>query len=164
LDSQTYQNYQDVSIIVDEKNMLSKTNKIAASNKLLSEEFTLGPCTWGSPCGIAVFQGLYTTSNFSSATPLVIFNPNGAYACPSSSWGEGIAYDFKPLSDIATISQSTVPPSSYNLPLNKELQLNGYWSGNPPGAILNSFNPGAYTVVADDEWGNLVVVHFTVSQ
>ena len=164
LDSQTYQHYQDVSIIIDEKNTLSKTNNIAASDKLLSEEFTLGPCNEASPFGIAVFHGLYTTSNFSSATPLTIFDPNAAYACPSSSWGEGIAYDFKALSDIATISHSTVPPSSYDLKLNKELQLNGYWSGNSPGAVLNSFNPGVYTVVAGDEWGDLVVVHFTVSQ
>ena len=44
-----------------------------------------------------------------------------------------------------------------------ELQLNGYWDGNPMEAVQDNFNPGVYTVVAGDEWGALVLVHFTVT-
>ena len=31
-------------------------------------------------------------------------------------------------------------------------------------AVQDNFNPGVYTVVAGDEWGALVVAHFTISQ
>jgi hypothetical protein len=40
----------------------------------------------------------------------------------------------------------------------------GYWASNEVGAAFTNFGPGVYTVVAGDEWGALVVLHFTVSQ
>jgi hypothetical protein len=40
----------------------------------------------------------------------------------------------------------------------------GYWASNNVGATFTNFEPGVYTVIAGDEWGALVVVHFTVSQ
>jgi len=46
--------------------------------------------------------------------------------------------------------------------MNAEVQINGYWMA---GQNLNedNFAPGVYTVVAGDEWGALVVLHFTVT-
>jgi hypothetical protein len=38
------------------------------------------------------------------------------------------------------------------------------WVGSPPNAVQQYFEPGVYTVVGGDEWGNMVVLHFTVSQ
>ena len=36
----------------------------------------------------------------------------------------------------------------------------GYWNGS----TITDFEQGVYTVVAGDEWGALVVLHFTVSK
>jgi hypothetical protein len=71
-------------------------------------------------------------------------------------------YVFQPSSDVATIFQSsgTNPVSTENM--NAEVQTNGYWMASQN---LNEYNftPGVYTVVAGDEWGALVVLHFTVT-
>jgi hypothetical protein len=44
-----------------------------------------------------------------------------------------------------------------------DLDLKGYWTGNSPSAAFTNFESGIYTVVAGDEWGALVFVHFTVT-
>ena len=46
--------------------------------------------------------------------------------------------------------------------MNSEVQSMGYWVASPNETLTN-FDPGVYTVVGGDEWGSLVVVHFTVS-
>jgi hypothetical protein len=93
----------------------------------------------------------------------VLFDPNQFYHCSAFSWAEGTVYEFKPLSDIAAIFHDGVPPSSgTDTQILKELQLSHYWTGSNP-ATINSFDPGIYTIVAGDEWGALVVLHFTVT-
>jgi hypothetical protein len=165
LNSTAYKLYQDVSLVIVENNTLSKTNRVSREDKWRLSGLTLGPCGWGSPFGVAVFQGYYTSSNVSTVTPLVIFDPNAIYHCPCYSWAEGAIYEFRPLSDIAAISYECDPPcnDSYDTQIYRELQLSHYWTGSRP-AIINSFDPGVYTVVAGDEWGALVVLHFTVMQ
>ena len=112
LDATTYKLYQDVSIVIDEKNTLSKTNRVSASNKRPLSGLSLGPCNEGSPFGVAIFSGYYSPADVLKGTPLVIFDPNGVYHCPAFSWAEGAVYEFKPLSDIAAIFHDCVPPSS----------------------------------------------------
>jgi hypothetical protein len=53
-----------------------------------------------------------------------------------------------------------------NMEMNTEFEPGprGYWASNNIGAAFTLFEPGVYTVVAGDEWGALVFVHFTVSQ
>ena len=45
--------------------------------------------------------------------------------------------------------------------MNAEVQTTGY--GGTSSAAFTNFDHGVYTVVAGDEWGALVVVHFTVA-
>jgi hypothetical protein len=45
-----------------------------------------------------------------------------------------------------------------------QAQPNGYWTGADPDAVQHNFEPGVYTIVAGDEWGALVILHFTVAQ
>jgi hypothetical protein len=163
LDATTYKLYQDVSIVIDEKNTLSKTNRIFASDKWPFKGLTLGPCTQGSPFGVAVFSGYYSPADVLKGTPLVLFDPDQFYHCPAFSWAEGTVYEFKPSSDIAAIFHDSVPPSNgTDTQILKELQLSHYWTGSYP-ATIHSFEPGIYTIVAGDEWGALVVLHFTVT-
>jgi hypothetical protein len=58
LDATTYKLYQDVSIVLDEKNTLSKTNRISAFDKWPFKGLTLGPCTQGSPFRGSCFFGV----------------------------------------------------------------------------------------------------------
>jgi len=50
-----------------------------------------------------------------------------------------------------------------NSPMKDEINIEGYWTNSGIYSFSN-FKPGVYTVVAGDEWGALVVLHFTVSQ
>jgi hypothetical protein len=52
----------------------------------------------------------------------------------------------------------------YSFAIDAEYTETGYWTGAAPNAIQQNFDPGVYTVIAGDEWGALVFVHFTVSQ
>ena len=163
LDSTIYNPSQQISIVIDEKNTLSKTNIVSISNKWSYSYLTLGQCgTYLLPFGVALLQGYYSSTNISTATPLMFYDYS-VQPCPIV-FGKITTYDFKPSSDIATIQYKSQPgtqPIKTNVAFS--LQLTGYWTGSPP-PIKKNFEPGDYTVVAGDEWGNLVIVHFTVSQ
>jgi hypothetical protein len=165
LDAKTYRQYQDVSIAVDEKNTLSKTNRISAADKWPLPGLTLGQCSQGSPFGIAIFQGDYNSKNISTITPLVIFDPDSTYHCPAFAWAGGTVFDFAPQSDLADVYYGCQPPcdNHSNIRIYQELSLTHYWTGSRP-ATIHSFEPGVYTIVAGDEWGNLVILHFTVTE
>ena len=161
LDGMTYQPGQEVSISVDEKNTLSTINNVTATDNLPSEfmsGFTNDPSPL--PFGLAVLQGNYTVSNYSAMTPLIIYDPSKVYigtrvVGPTS-------YSFQPLNDTAVLSGGDYN-SSNGLKMQYEINVNGYWPNNASTTSTN-FEPGVYTVVAGDEWGALVLVHFTVSQ
>jgi hypothetical protein len=96
-------------------------------------------------------QGNYTTANVSSAMPLTLFYPSELHGCPFILSGIN-SYVFQPLNDVAAIYQiSNIEP--FIEKINKEVQTTG----------LTDADPGVYSVVAGDEWGDLVIVHFTVS-
>jgi hypothetical protein len=163
LDSTIYQPGQQVTIVIVETNTLSKTNIVSISNKWSYSYLTLGQCgTYLLPFGVALLEGYYSSTNISTATPLMFYDYS-VQPCPIV-FGKITTYDFKPSSDIATIQYKSQPgtqPIKTNVAFS--LQLTGYWTGSPP-PIKKNFEPGDYTVVAGDEWGNLVIVHFTVSQ
>jgi hypothetical protein len=164
LDSTTYQPGQQVDIVIDEKNTLGITNKLNASEKWPVRGIRVGPCgTLNYPFGVAIFQGNYTVANVSSATPLQIYEP-GIYHCPMILAGI-FSYGFQPLSDTAAIFQMPESDAAFTLEMKTEFEPapTGYWTGNVQNTTLTDFEPGVYTVVAGDEWGALVVLHFTVS-
>jgi hypothetical protein len=164
-DRTTYQPSQDISITVDEANTLSEINNVPVSNNRPYSGLQAAPCDYISPYGIAVFQGNYTASTFSAGTPLTLYDPHVARLCPTIF---GItSYSFQPSSDMAAVIEGSNPsPTNSSQQMKYELTLNGYWPDDnySSNSQLTNFAPGVYTVVAGDEWGDLVVVHFTVSQ
>jgi hypothetical protein len=163
LDSTTYHSGQSISIDIDEKNALSKTNNVPVSDKWPRVGLTLGPCgTTNYPFGISIFRGYYSTTDISTATPLQLYNPGAIYNCPMI-LSEITYYNFQPSSDIADIFGSCALNPCLTVEMNSEVNETGYWTGNSPTATLNNFTPGVYTVVGGDEWGTLVILHFTVS-
>ena len=126
----------------------------------------MSPCgTLNYTFGIAVFQGNYTTSNFSTGTPLTLYDPHVARLCPTI---YGItSYSFESSSDMAAVIEGSNPsPTNSTQQMKYDLTINGYWPDDnfSSNSQLTGFAPGLYTVVAGDEWGAVVVVHFTVSQ
>jgi hypothetical protein len=164
LDSKTYQSGQEVGIDIDEKNTLSRTNTITASAKWPVSGLGVGPCgALNYPFGIAIFQGNYTAANISSGTLLQIYEPN-IYHCPMI-LTDISSYVFQPLSDSAAVFQMSESTAVFTAGMNAEFEPapTGYWASNNVGATFTNFEPGVYTVVAGDEWGALVEVHFTVT-
>jgi hypothetical protein len=161
LDSKTYQPGQEISIVVDIKNTRSRTNDVPISNDWSYNQLASGQCDMGLPYGIAVFHGDYTSSDFSTATPLALWNYN--FIVPCGIPMTNTAYDFNPLSDMANPIDGT-SSQNYSFAIDAEFTETGYWTGAAPNATMHNFDPGVYTVVAGDEWGALLVVHFTVSQ
>ena len=162
IDATTYQPGQQVTIVIDETNTQLKTNNVPASDKWPLNGLSVSSCgTLNFPFGMAVYQGYYTSGNISSGTPLKLYDPLAPYGCPAI-FAAINAYAFQSSSDIAAIFQisNTNPVSTENM--NAEVQTTGYWVGTSSAALTN-FVPGVYTIVGGDEWGALVVVHFTVS-
>jgi hypothetical protein len=75
------------------------------------------------------------------------------------------SYVFQPLSDTAAVFQMSESTAVSTMEMNTEFEPapTGYWASNNVGATFTNFEPGVYTVVGGDEWGALVVLHFTVS-
>jgi hypothetical protein len=133
------------------------------------------------PVGFELLQGNYGLNNFTSGRALWLQPSILVSICQGPVWLPPDGYTFEPLSDAAGFfgGRSIFP-----------VVVSGTWStfwlgsgpwggmtafaGDCPGAPpLNSpsacpltskpFAPGVYTVVAGDEWGQVALLHFTVT-
>jgi hypothetical protein len=164
LDAKTYKPGDTINMVISETNTLSKMNNILVSDKWPVSGLSVDLCgTESFPFGVVVMQGDYTTDDISTAIPLILYNPNMIVQCYIPPVLNVKAYDFKPSSDIATINGST-PNQTATIEMSTKISMWSYWAGSPPNAVQHNYDPGDYTVVAGDEWGNLLIVHFTVSQ
>jgi hypothetical protein len=161
LDMTTYKPGQDVSITVDVKNTWPETNHVPVADNWPYSDLASGQCDLGAPYGIAIFQGDYTSANFSAITPLALWDYGLVVPCPVEIPLN--YYVFEPLSDIATAFSSEASFPNFTEAINFELTATGYWTGTRPTVAKHNFAPGVYTVAAGDEWGALVVLHFTVT-
>jgi hypothetical protein len=157
---------KSILITVNELNTLQRTLNISKESNWAISGLTLSPCgTFPLPFGIEVFHGFYTQQNISAGSGLGLFAP-GTYGCP------GILavshYVFQPAgSNVSIFAQGPNGTSSLccyahpgePAPAADSLPISGYYSsGN-----FHSFETGAYTVAAGDEWGELVLLHFVVA-
>ena len=152
-----------VHIVISESNALSKMNNLRVSDKWPISGLSVGICgTERYPFGVVVFQGSYTTENLSSATPLELYDPNTVEIGCMPPVLNVTAYGFKPSSDIATLDGNAINGST-TFEMSAEVIGGINWVGTPPNAVQQYFEPGVYTVVGGDEWGNVVIIHFTVA-
>ena len=161
LDTTTYRPGQEISIVLDVKNTWPETNHVPISNNWPYSDLASGQCDLGAPYGIAIFQGDYTSSNLSTATTLALWDYSLVVPCPIEIPVN--YYVFEPLSDIATAFSSEASFPNFTEATNFELTETGYWTGTRPNVTKHNFTPGVYTVVAGDEWGAMLVLHFTVT-
>jgi hypothetical protein len=156
-----------LNVTVSEFNTLDHVNDVTdgsgfppATNRTDFYEWYGGICS-NSPIGYEVVQGNYGENNFTQGTALALAIQSPVQ-CAEVGGGSN-NYISNPLSDVANLSRAS----------------SGFWigslvaySGNPcfddldpgPSCPLSfvSFPPGTYSVVAGDEWGQIVVLHFTI--
>jgi hypothetical protein len=161
LNSTTYHPGEEVSVSISEMNILPIRNKIHAADGWPVEGLTLTPCgTLSYPFGISFLQGYYDAEAVAAITPLQLFDPNAIYLCPATS--AAVSYDFQPWSDVAGVYIGYGwPPWPTNM--TAQVTSAGFWVGGCCNATFSNFTPGIYTVVGGDEWGALVILHFTVA-
>jgi hypothetical protein len=161
LNSTTYHPGEQVTVTINEMNILPIRNKIHAADGWPIEGLTLSPCgTFNYPFGISILQGYYDAKDVGGITPLQVFDANVLYTCPAPL--AAVFYDFQPWSNIATIYTGyNSEPWSTNM--TAQVTSAGFWTGSWPNATFSNFTPGIYTIVGGDEWGALVVLHFTIA-
>jgi hypothetical protein len=163
LDAKTYQSSDAINIVITEYNTLSKTNKRLAADKWPIKGLSDSVCgVEDFPFGIAVFQGDYTADNISTGTPLILYNPNVIILGCVPNVQNVTAYNFQRSSDTATISGDLIYGNA-TFDMSSTIPLSEHWTGTYPDTIRQNLGPGIYTVVGGDEWGALVILHFTVT-
>ncbi len=125
--------------------------------------------SYSFPFGFAIFQGYYDLRNYTQARPLALYNTTYASTCTTTLYPVAY-YLFGPYSDTAEAFDSRgTSLGSWNLA--QSLLTSGYWTGGPgywfggissAPATFHAYR-GTYTVVAADEWGDVALTHFTVS-
>jgi hypothetical protein len=171
---------QTLNVSLSIVNTLAKVNTVKPANGWLIHGVPVAlwpPCYFGLPAEAAVLQGNYDSQNIQSAA-----NVTFSYICM-----EGVNVDhviFQPnsdqvnltgLYDVTRTNQSLGPfhmslsfttGGYWNLQnLSRELNipiLGEQYPPRPPAYI--PFTPGAYTIAVADEWGQIALLHFVVSQ
>lgn len=110
------------------------------------------------PYGFAVFRGYYTLQNVSSAVNVIKL---GIYGCIYT--GNPTAFSFPPRSTfvpIGTISLGYLQGSLQVYAINGDCVKSGSLCNMVYS--LGSSKPTIYTMATGDEWGDLVLLHFSV--
>ena len=161
-----------VTVSLSDFNTLDMVNSPVMSALPMIGGAPLGSSPCGQlPLGFGVASGYYGTGNVSQASLLSLYQPGLYYPCPAEF---PVAYfSFSPLSDNVSLyslqpskmSNATVPTLMWTEPDTFNQSFSGYWTGQgfPVGNdTSHSFQPGVYTLVGADRYGQLVVVHFYV--
>jgi len=172
-----------ILVLISLFNTLPTVNNITAAKNWALSDLSAGMCSnFNQPYGIEIMQGYYTKSNVTSATPLplfqaaycpVYFPPAFFLFDPQSFYVNTIAFPKTSVS--TTISSPGLANESgpHITPLGdaeREIPLVGYCCTELLGTQNCTcitygqipFAVGTYTVAGGDEWGDLVLLHFTV--
>jgi len=173
-----------ILVLISLLNTLSTSNNLSAAQDWPLPDLSPGMCSnYNQPFGIDVMNGYYTSTNISNASPLPLFAPS---FCPVYFPPAFFVFDPKsnyvnmessPATSIllVTNSTSTITMTSTRQNTNplgdaeREIPLNGYCCTEVPNSAGTSFTYGSipfqvgtYTIAGGDEWGDLVLMHFTV--
>jgi hypothetical protein len=170
------QHGQAIQVSVEVFNTITKANNVSgASNWYLNDmnpSLLLGPGNLSSmlgftcfaPANFVIFKGDYGSGNLSSiGSPLVLYGHE--MATPSCHKSNFDLYVFQPYSGEANVSLTTPPNYNYTINMQASSAILSYCN-IPPGAegvCFSGFSPGVYTIAAGDEWGQLLLLHFVVT-
>jgi len=155
----------DIAITINEHNLRLLPNEVRAASDWKLQGLSLGPCgTVNRPIGFAVFHGNYTKDDISAGHPLQLYKP-GTYFCPMILSGIN-SYIFDPASNLANVMGTCTPNPCFKLPIEDQSEVAGSWGETIlpflGQATFHQFSPGVYTVAGGDEWGDILLLSFTV--
>jgi hypothetical protein len=156
--------YGNFTITIKESNFLNSVNNVTEANEWKYTQDSLSPCgpdPMAYPVRFAVVQGLYGQDNYNSSKALPLYNPGNLYPCGKVEvLGGPYAYGFQPLSDAFSFPSGSTQQEVGAASLT--ISTRGYWTGgqNNVPAAFKTFPSGYYTVIAADEWGNVVLLQF----
>jgi hypothetical protein len=138
-------------------NTRQSENNVSSASDWAIPRLISTPCgPSDSPIAYAIMQGYYVSGNISKA-PRV----NYGMMCTTVMGGVTV-YSFQPSSDIASVVGNCSPNPCFTGPLSTWRPFDQYPSGGAAEPWAK-FTAGAYTVVAEDEWGDLALASFTVT-
>ncbi len=144
---------QPLAITVDSYNPTNSGLNATAARAWALEGLRVDSCYASIyPFGVALYQGTYAAGNVTQGKPLQIF-PN--VPCPMLI-RLVTGYYFGPESGNATVLPGTGSPT----PMAAKVTVGGTYPAQ--GTAVQPLVTGPYTVVAGDEWGALVFLHFQV--
>jgi hypothetical protein len=186
-DSTIIPKYDTIDISTSVANMLPQMNNLTATSNWAIQNLRAGPCDYTehndssllfSPVGIAVFRGNYGINNISAASALPIW---AEITCPAQfGYNEKTGLDGRlvnissyallPSSDSAYYTAyyspmdfgSPIMKGEFTTQMSTEAQIYAGDNTTDHDSLLSSA-PSNYTVVAGDEWGQLVLLHFLVT-
>ncbi len=154
-------------IEVNEINTLDSINNVSLADNWLYPQSSLdpyAPCSLTGAVGFAIFQGNYGLNNYTHASALALYNTSDVFSCTTATY-QNAYYSFMPQSDQANLvySQMVIPSATTTLSLS--FIAKGFWTGGSASGQTPTFHAfqGNYTVLAADEWGKVVLIHFTAS-
>jgi hypothetical protein len=152
--------YPTISVAAFDANTLDRANNLTTPGDWAVSGLLSGQCA-SDLIEYVLYQGDYGLGNYTQGTPLRQTQAIGICTTFETSY-----CIFSPTSTEATIywAPNDIPlnPTPVNATLS--VSLLGFWGTNaayPQGAYL-VFPAGTYTVAAEDQWGNVVLSHFTV--
>jgi hypothetical protein len=162
LNSTTYHPGDQISVTIDERNILAVENSIHIADEWpVQGVVPINPCDLPPyPFRISILQGYYDAKSVASIPPLQLIEPAFRF-CPCMP--VIVSYDFQPWSNTAVVHtlDGLEPPWSINT--TAKVTSEGFWTGFPSNTTFSNFTCGVYTLVGGDEWDALVVLHFTIS-
>jgi hypothetical protein len=169
INSATLSSDQPLNVTLDDYNTGSSATSLQSSPSWpVSSLLSTQACpSQPAPLNSEIFSGYYSASNISSASPLQTGIPLSPTQCPNRSFS---SFEFQPSSDIVTASGSSAAPTGVTYRMTVSVQYYGYYvskgiqtpaNGTLPYNFVQ-FPSGTYTLAAGDEFGNLVLLCFTV--
>ncbi|MGI0102377.1 MAG: hypothetical protein ACREA7_07265 [Nitrosotalea sp.] len=116
-------------------------------------KWSMGPCLFHLPFGMALLQGNYSIDNMTEGERLPLY-PSGVYMCRTIDIDHFI---FQPSSNKATIE---INDTNYPVTMQYNLAFNGFYQGQK----FQPFTQGMYTVIGEDRWGHVSIHHFMVTK
>jgi hypothetical protein len=146
-----------VNMTVSEYNTLASANNVSMGRQWNLTGLSLGPCgTEAYPFGVSLYRGSYTAGNVSAAQQIRIYP---AVPCPLLiRYITG--YLFQPMSNLAVVLPGGPNATATQMAANVTATMQ--YGGGASYSSSTPLGPGTYTAAAGDEWGSVVLVHFTV--
>lgn len=147
---------QNLTVIAEVNNTSPDPLKV---NSTSMDNPAYGPCDQGFATGIQVYAGHYSLTDLTEAQGLLLYNPSSTYFCPAIFT---FYYTFSPNSANATMAPylNGFAPENETRLVRETSVVGGYWIGSGQAYAFRRFDPGQYTVLVFDAWGNKVIGYF----